>query len=172
MGCQVGQPSFTYLGATVGASPKAIKFWDPLIQRIKRKVQSYEAENISLAGRIIQLKSVMDSLPIYWFSLYCIPRTVEDSIEKIRKQFFWGHGEGNKEKLHLIGWENICKKKREGGLGLSTVKNRNLAMLAKWWWRSYKERSSYWNQFLVDRYGPTWRYDLTLIRQKKLLPDR
>ena len=36
--CMHGNLPFTYLGASIGASPTAIKFWDPLIRRVKRKL--------------------------------------------------------------------------------------------------------------------------------------
>ena len=67
--CMHGKLPFTYLGASIGSSPTAIKFWDPLISRIKKKLGAYETSHISMVGRVILLKAAIDSTPIYWLTL-------------------------------------------------------------------------------------------------------
>lgn len=41
---------------------------------------------------------------------------------------------------HLLSWSNICFHKDFGGLGLRKLAEKNLALLAKWIWRSPPER--------------------------------
>ena len=48
----------------------------------------------------------------------------------------------NKKKLHLISWEKITKSKEEGGLGIQVAKPKNIALLAKLYWRFNSEKSS------------------------------
>ncbi|WOH13938.1 hypothetical protein DCAR_0933451 [Daucus carota subsp. sativus] len=160
LNCMHGELPFTYLGATIGTSPTSIKFWDPLLLKLKRKLNAFEASNISMAGRLVLLKAALDSTPVYWLSLYKLPVSVANSIERIRRRFLWGESSETHRKLHLIGWDRICKNKQEGGLGIVPVKQRNDVLLAKWWWRAYQERGSYWNKFFVCCYGPKWNYDL------------
>lgn len=54
-----------------------------------------------------------------------------------------------------------------GGLGLVSLKSRNMIMLAKWFWRSYSERSAWWNKVLVSKFGEVFNYDLGRIEFKK-----
>lgn len=153
LGCKVGSVYFKYLGAVVKKSPRSINFWKPLVDKIRLKLEAFEAEHISIAGRIVLLKAVLDSIPIYWLNLYKIPVAVINSIERLRRDFFWGHSNGKPKKIHLLHWDRVCASKQHGGHGLSRIKWRNLALLSKWWWRAYSERDSYWNNILKQRYG-------------------
>lgn len=81
--CILGSVPFKYLGANIGASPSSIQFWEPLIERFKRKVSCYDASHISMAGRAVLLQAAIDSTPVYWLSLYKIPVAVVKSIESI-----------------------------------------------------------------------------------------
>lgn len=163
LGCQEGGNSFKYLGVTIGLSPRNGKFWTPLIDRIQGKIRSLEAENISMAGKVIILKSIIDSIPVYWFGLYKLPKIVIAKIKKLRRDLFWGHKEGQSRKLHLKNWEAICAPRTSGGLGLTTIAGRNTALLAKWWWQAYNERTALWNKVLTERYGAAWNYDMSTI---------
>ncbi|WOG96699.1 hypothetical protein DCAR_0416035 [Daucus carota subsp. sativus] len=87
LGCRHGSLPLSYLGASIGSSPSAIKFWDPLINCIRKKLSEYDTSHISMAGRIILLKSVIDSTPIYWLSLYKLPVTTT-RFWQIRREIF------------------------------------------------------------------------------------
>ena len=52
-----------------------------------------------------------------------------------------------------IKWETVCLKKEEGGLGVRRLKEFNLALLSKWWWRILQDQESLWYQVLCARYG-------------------
>lgn len=63
--CLQGRIPFKYLGAYIRSLPTSIKFLDPLIERFKRKVTSYQASKISMAGKAVLLQAAIDSTPIY-----------------------------------------------------------------------------------------------------------
>lgn len=83
LGCNVAEAPIKYLGAVLGSNPRLVRFWDPLLEKIKRKVHSYSADKVSLAGRLVLLKAAIDSVPIFWFNLYNIPVTVEKKWSSI-----------------------------------------------------------------------------------------
>ncbi|XP_074374663.1 uncharacterized protein LOC141715077 [Apium graveolens] len=57
------------------------------------------------------------------------------------------------KKMHLKAWNMICKPKKLGGLGLSSLQQRNLVLLSKWWFRWQAERKLSWNVWLREKYG-------------------
>ena len=51
--------------------------------------------------------------------------------------------------MHMVGWDKICKPKKDGGLGLSSAaKPRNIALLAKLNWRLVEEKDCLWAKTL------------------------
>lgn len=96
-----------------------------------------------MAGRLTLLKSALDSLPTYWFNLYRIPSSICNEIDKIRRDFLWGwNHEKNPptRKMHLLKWAKLCCQKEGGGLNISNLDARNIALLGKWWWRWKNDR--------------------------------
>ena len=81
-------------------------------------------------------------------SLFKMLKAVMESLDRIRRDFLWEcHGD-NKE-LHLVMWSEVIKPKSKGGLGLGSLENKNLALLAKWWWRFGKEKEALWRRLIA-----------------------
>lgn len=151
--CKVGSWPIQYLGAKIGDSPKKCQFWEPLVKKFHSLMNKWKDSGISMAGRLVILKAVLDSMPIYWMNLYKIPTSVINIIEKIRRNFLWKGKNSSTRKLHLINWARICKNKKFGGLGVASIKNRNAALLSKWWWRYRFEDRSLWIRIIEGKYG-------------------
>ncbi|WOG89446.1 hypothetical protein DCAR_0208684 [Daucus carota subsp. sativus] len=170
LGCAVGGDSFIYLGMEVLKSSSSVRYWDPLIGKVKKKLANWKGKSISMAGRAVLLKAAIDSLPTYWMSLHKIPRTVIKDIDRIRRKFLWSYTKSNGEvsnKMHSLAWENVCRPKEEGGLGLKLLEEKNASMLFKWWHRCFTERSKLWNKMLKNKYGTHVWVDPGLVDKNK-----
>lgn len=98
---------------------------------------------------------------MYWFSLRLVPKTIINIMDKLRRDFCWGNLKehvNSKRKMHLIKWDKVCSGKQRGGLSLMRLRDRNLAMLAKWWWKFHIDRDKYWMRFLCNKYGGDFPY--------------
>lgn len=121
LGCKVGAWPMKYLGLPIGCSARKEIFWEPVLMKMRSKLSKWKAESLNQAGRLTLIKSVLDSLPIYWMNLHFIPAVVLKRMEKIRRDFLWGHVGTRflkERKLHLISWGKVCKPLGQGGLGL------------------------------------------------------
>ena len=56
---------------------------------------------------MILIRSTLASLPIYFMSLFPIPRSVRMRIERIQRNFLWGGGVLER-RPHLVNWEVVC----------------------------------------------------------------
>ena len=83
---------------------------------------------------MILIKSVLENLPIYYFSLYKAPMAVIDSIEAIMRRFLWA-GSSVERKISWLAWYVVTTPKLEGGLGVCRLQCINEALLLKWAWR-------------------------------------
>ncbi|KAJ0558404.1 putative reverse transcriptase zinc-binding domain-containing protein [Helianthus annuus] len=145
--CKKGSFPFKHLGLTVGANMNLTRNWDPVIDTFRSRLSIWKAKHLSYGGRITLLKSVLNSLPTYYFSLFKAPIQVIDSLERIRQVFFWG-GDEEKAKMNWVAWEKTIAPVEYGGLGFGSLKDANLAMLAKWWWRFRVQREGLWRNVI------------------------
>ncbi|KAJ0866424.1 putative RNA-directed DNA polymerase [Helianthus annuus] len=141
--CEVGKLRFSYLGIPIGVNMKRSKYWDPVINKFTAKLSKWKAKFLSLAGRVTLAKSVLGSLPSYFLSLFVAPKCVINKLEKIRRDFVWGFSDSTK-KMRWVRWEGIMNSKRKGGLGVGSIRDFNIAMLTKWWWRYNSNPNQLW----------------------------
>ena len=151
-GCKVGKFPTTYQGLPLGARHNLGSVWDVVEERFKRNLAMWKKQYLSKGGRLTLIKSTLSNLPIYFMSLFEIPRKVRLRLEKIQREFLWGDME-ERRKIHLVRWAAICKDKRYGGLGLRHMKDFNKALLGKWLWRFPLERGSFWRKVIVGKFG-------------------
>lgn len=53
----------------------------------------------------------------------------------------------------MVKWDEIAKKKDDGGLGVKRMLQQNLALLAKWGWRFGKDKEALWVKVIKGKYG-------------------
>ena len=117
LGCRVGVLPMTYLGMLLGASYKSPSIWNLILEKIERKLAGWKKLYLSKGGRMTLLKSTLSSLPTYFFlSLFTIPTHVANKIEKVQRGFLWGD-----PKTHLLGWDKVCMRIANGGLGIRKI---------------------------------------------------
>ncbi|XP_071728542.1 uncharacterized protein [Rutidosis leptorrhynchoides] len=83
--CKVGSTPFLYLGLPVGGNMKKEETWKPFIEKFEKRLSDWRARSISFGGRLTLVKSVLNSLPLYYFSLFRAPPCV---IKKLECEFF------------------------------------------------------------------------------------
>lgn len=145
LNCKTMEVSFVYLGMPVGANPRKKALWEPLIKRLEKKLASLKSKTISFGGKICLLRSVLSSIPLFYLSFFKLPKGVSLLCKKIQKSFLWG-GPSGERKVAWVKWEQVCKSKSEGGLGVKDIEAFNNALLLKWRWRLLVEEGGLWSK--------------------------
>ncbi|GAU10361.1 hypothetical protein TSUD_422740, partial [Trifolium subterraneum] len=152
MRCRHGSLPFLYLGLPIGGDSRRLNFWYPLVDRIRKRLSGWKCKNLSFGGRLILLKSVLSSIPVYFLSFFKAPAGIISSLDSIFCKFFWGGSEDSR-KLSWIKWETVCSRRECGGLGVKRLKEFNCALLGKWIWRVLEEKDRLWCLVIKARYG-------------------
>ncbi|KAL9681972.1 hypothetical protein QQ045_013765 [Rhodiola kirilowii] len=123
-----------------------------------QEMETWRSINLSMAGRVILIKSALCNLPLYYASMYKMPIMVAHEMEKIQRQFLWGSSE-LKRKVHYVKWSKIKKPKKFGGLGIQGLVEKNLVLLAKWWWKLISGKGGLWRKMVLEKYGIKGTHD-------------
>ena len=67
-------------------------------------------------------------------SCFKIPDSLCEELTIMVRNFRWGQ-KGEEKKMAWISWEKLCIPKSQGGMGFKLLKEFNLALLAKHWWK-------------------------------------
>jgi len=76
-----------YLGLPLGANPNRLSTWKPLLSTIRAKLSNWKGKILSMAGRICLIKSVLNSLPLYYMSVFTMPKGITKAISSINRFF-------------------------------------------------------------------------------------
>ena len=152
LGCRVGSLPTLYLGLPLGAPHRALGVWDSIEERFRKRLSSWKRQYISKGGRLTLIRSTLSSLPIYFLSLFRMPKMVCARLEKIQRDFLWDGGNLDR-KPHLVNWKTVCPEKSRGGLGVRGLSVMNQALLCKWCWRFANERDALWRLVISTKFG-------------------
>ncbi|GAU36717.1 hypothetical protein TSUD_217740 [Trifolium subterraneum] len=73
MRCRVGKILFLYLGLPIGGDQRRLGFWTPVLTRIQNRLSGWKSRFLSFGGRLILLKSVLTSFPVFALSFFKAP---------------------------------------------------------------------------------------------------
>jgi hypothetical protein len=125
--------------------------WEGVIKKLQERVKNWTYISLNLAGRLILTKVVLQAIPTYMMSVFPTPKGILQKIRAIQREFLW-RGVESKKKWALVAWENVCKPKCKGGMGLQDPQVINEAYGSKLWWRWFKENSTLWATLWKAKY--------------------
>ena len=86
LGCKVGRIPSCYLGMPLGVAFNSLAMWDGAEERFRRRLAMWKRQYISKGGRLTLIRSTLSSMPIYFMSIFYLPRKVRLRLEKIQRE--------------------------------------------------------------------------------------
>ncbi|CAN0921494.1 Putative ribonuclease H protein At1g65750 [Linum grandiflorum] len=152
LGCAVESFPCSYLGLPLGSRAVGNTLWDPVVTKVQNRLETWKAKHLSFGGRMVLIKSVLSSLPVYFLPIFRAPATVVKTIERIQNHFLWT-GISEVSKMHWVSWDTVKTPMKRGGLGIADLEGLNKALLGKWLWRFGVEREAWWRILIEEKYG-------------------
>ena len=97
LNCKLLDIPFQYLGILIGANPRGSELWDPIVNKCERKLAKWKQKLLSFGGRVTLIKAVLNSIPIYFFSFFRVPKSILDKLVWLQRRFLWGGGAKHKK---------------------------------------------------------------------------
>jgi hypothetical protein len=143
---------FRYLGYFLKSSFYKSEDWRWLIQKFERRIDHWCNHWLTLGGRFVLIKAVLESQPVFWMTLAAVPNSVLVKIRQLIFSFLWS-GCSERKHMHLCNWETIAKPKKVGGWGLRNLFLFNKALAANTLWRVLT-KAGVWHNVIKDKYLP------------------
>ena len=139
-----------YIGIPLFFGSARHLYFNKVLDSIRQRLASWKTKLLSFARRLILVRHVLSSIPLYISLVLPLPMKTCLLIKKLMRNFMWS-ANPEKIKANLVRWEVVCLPRSEGGLGLQRVKEFNDACLLKLAW-SISSSNSVWAIWCRDRY--------------------
>ncbi|KAL0294302.1 UNVERIFIED_CONTAM: hypothetical protein Sangu_3221500 [Sesamum angustifolium] len=148
LGFREGKLPVRYLGLPLISSRLTISDCQPLFQKIDGRINGWEGTNLSFAGRVQLIKSILLALGVYWAMAFLLPKGVIKEIVKRLRQFLW---KGTTVRgCPKVAWELVCRPVEEGGQGIWDILALNRALTSRHLWSVIcHDRTSIWVDWII-----------------------
>ena len=145
LGFSIGSFPIKYLGLPLSSVYPKARYFSPLIDKVRNKIDGWQLNFLSFAGRAELIKGVLHNLLSYWVFSFKFPTSIVKELERIFSNFIW------RGKMHAWNWHDICRPKSEGGVGIRNIKDINDTSGIRLVWRLYTS-NALWSRWMRENY--------------------
>ena len=152
-GCAVSSFLQTYLGLPL--SPYKLRMSDlsTTIAKCDLHLSGWRGRSLPIGGRLILVNSVISAKFAHVMSACLLPASVIEAIDKRRRAFLWTGEETCTGGHCKVAWDEVCKPKKLGGLGVLSISSQNSALLSKTLSKLHSPSDAPWNLWFHRQYG-------------------
>lgn len=117
------------------------------MKSFKLRLASWKRKLLSFGCVLALIKSMLSNL-----SMFKMPEGVAKVLDKLQASFLWGGSDLKRRRVHLVKWSEVSKGMDVGGLGIRRLRDVNLCLLAKWWWKFGALDNVLWKNVVCSKY--------------------
>ncbi|KAA3482314.1 reverse transcriptase [Gossypium australe] len=153
LGVRVASNPEKYLGLPMMVGRRKAWAFASFKDRFWKHVDGWSFRYLSMGGKEVFIKSVLQATPLYAMQWFIFPKTLCSQLENIMNKFWWSNNK-LKTGIHWSGWNKLYLSKFDGGLGFKNLFLFNKALLAKQVWRVLTQPQCLLARVLKARYFP------------------
>ncbi|XP_016178055.1 uncharacterized protein LOC107620404 [Arachis ipaensis] len=89
LGCKEANLPMRYLGISLRVNPRRVSTWKTVIDKVEEKLSLWKAKVLNKVGKLVVIKFMLNSLPVYYLSLYKMPKAVAETLISLQRKFLW-----------------------------------------------------------------------------------
>ena len=141
---------FNCLGYFLKPLGYLVKDWYWIIKKFEKRIQHWSFRLLSIEGRLVLIKAVLISFPVYWMALVHVPKSILDKLRSLIFSFLWGSSADSK-KYHLVDWMSLYKPTSLSGWGIKHLGWFSLSLRLKRLWLAING-NGIWYNLLTEKY--------------------
>jgi hypothetical protein len=116
----------------LGITKPSLEHFFPVVQRVERRLCGI-ADFLDYGGKLLMVKYVLSSLPIFLMACLDIPVSIKYHLEKYKRYCLWRKKNTKVQAKGpaLIAWTKIGKSKDRDGLGVLQLDTHNKVLMLK-----------------------------------------
>lgn len=146
-----GREMGRYLGVPLITGRLRPHHFSDLQARILARIGGWRNRLLSLAGKICLVNYSIYPMLSLVLGHCAVPHFITSWLEKQIRAFLWDH-DPNVQKLHLIGWNHLCRGKDFGGAGLINLRLWAVALRKRQAFRISAQQEGWWPDFARIKY--------------------
>ncbi|WVZ64871.1 hypothetical protein U9M48_014329 [Paspalum notatum var. saurae] len=115
-----------------------------LLDKASCKLSSWHGRNLSHAGRLVLVKSVLSAQPVHTLMVANVPREVRVEFDRLRKRFLWAGQENLTGGKCKVNWPSVARPLDLGGLGVLDLDRFARALRLRWLWQHWDAPNAPW----------------------------
>ncbi|CAM8982011.1 unnamed protein product [Rhodiola kirilowii] len=139
-----------YLGLPIAFGHNRTELFRDIVGRVWKKLQGWKEKALSIAGKEVLIKAVVQAMPTYAMSCFKIPVSLIKRLVGMIANYWWSNNKAGG--IHWCRFKKLCKEKGEGGVGFKDLYTFNDALLAKQIWRLMERPNSLTSKLLKEKY--------------------
>lgn len=124
--------------------------WKWLVAKIEKHVKLSSFKWLSRAGHLVLIKSVLQTILVYWITLSWVAKGIPSQIKKICGRIIWA-GPKEDDVLPWVTWEKIARPKDKGRWGIKDLSCFSHSLAAKSGW-SLLTKDKLWTLVIKKKY--------------------
>jgi hypothetical protein len=144
MQCPVQQFPCTYLGLPLSDKRLRKEDLQPVLDKLAAKVKGWNKGQFSLDARLLLVKHVLSAMHIYQLLVLDPPVWLTKAIDKLRRGFLWNQDEIAAGGKCLVQWSTACRPLHFGGLGITDLQRKGVALRVRWLWQWWNSTDKPW----------------------------
>ncbi|XP_057770983.1 uncharacterized protein LOC130990768 [Salvia miltiorrhiza] len=133
LGFSPGSLPFSYLGVPVFAgrasSVRLAGIWDRIIAHFPK----WQGMQLSMAGRLCLVTSVIQSAAVHSMSIYKWPAKLLHDLDRACRSFIWTGSTSSKPRSS-VAWNRVCAPKEQGGLNVKSFTHISQGFMLRLGW--------------------------------------
>jgi hypothetical protein len=127
--CKLGQFPLKYLGVPLHYMKLRNEDIQPIVEKLLKKASGWRGILLNHAAKLELVRSVLASIPLYLMSVIKFPKWAITLINSQMAHCLWDDYGGH-HRYHLANWGLVTLKKEYGGLGVPSLAEMNMCLLA------------------------------------------
>jgi hypothetical protein len=147
LSCSITEFPCTYLGVPlfIKRIPKAA--FQPLVDKVARRLPPWQGRLLNCAGRLVLAKSTLSAIPVHISMAISVAPWAIKAVETLIQGFLWCGTEVASGGRCQVAWVNVTCPTRFGGLGLPNLRTFGMALRLRWLWLARTDPDKTWALF-------------------------